>query len=137
MNDTTYNLCDPDSDYSNQTFLWGNDGGDSSTPTAQVVAIPLTYEGSNYFFSETMDSQQCQEGMKFGIKVLHGNGLPPVLNQLPPPPYATPPLPATSTEGGSGPMSQNQSSEKNGVMVMRGGMAWAGLGMLSLVLMAV
>jgi Plastocyanin-like domain len=138
-NETTYNLCDPNSDDGNQTLIWNNNGGDSnsSTPAAKVVPIPLTYEGSNYFFPGTMDGEQCQKGMKFGIKVLHGNGLPPALNQPPPPPYATPPSPATATEGGSGTTSPDQSSEKNGVTSMRGGMVWAGLGMLILVLMAV
>ncbi|KAF3334496.1 Lamin-like protein [Carex littledalei] len=136
-NETTYNLCDASSDDGNQTFLWGSDGGDSnsSSPTPQVVEIPLVYEGSNYFFSDTMEGAQCQKGMKFGINVVHGNGLPPAFNQPPPAPYTTPPPPMT-TGGGGGP-SQDQSSPKNGVEGMQGGMVWTCLVLLSLGLMAV
>ncbi|XP_078171783.1 early nodulin-like protein 18 [Carex rostrata] len=130
-NETTYNLCDATSDDGNQTFLWGIDGGNSSIPTPQVIEIQLVYEGSNYFFSDTMEGEQCQKGMKFGINVMHGNGLPLAFNQTSP----TPPPPMT-TGGGGGP-SQDQSSTKNGVEGMQGGMVWTCLVLLSLGLMAV
>ncbi|KAJ1685535.1 hypothetical protein LUZ63_016925 [Rhynchospora breviuscula] len=137
-NDTTYSLCDATNDDGNQTFLWGSDGGDSnsSNPTPEVLEIPLIYEGPNYFFSDTMDGNQCQNGMKFEINVLHGNGLPPALKQPPSPSPVPKPLPPTST-GGGGNSSENQTSKKNGVEGIRGGFVLAILGMLSLFLTTV
>lgn len=58
-----------------------------------TVSVPLTIEGSNYFFSDASDGVQCQHGMAFEINVAHGLGLPPALNQPPPPPYMEPPGP--------------------------------------------
>jgi len=47
--------------------------------------------GPNYFFSDTNEGVQCQHGLAFQIDVQRGIGLPPNLNQPPPPPYAEPP----------------------------------------------
>ncbi|KAJ4794910.1 hypothetical protein LUZ62_046156 [Rhynchospora pubera] len=135
-NDTTYSLCDASNDDGNQTFLWGSDGGDSNSSNPEVLEIPLIYEGPNYFFSDTMDGEQCQNGMKFEINVLHGNGLPPALKQPPSPSPVPKPLPPTST-GGDGSSNENQTSEKNGVEGIRGGFVLAILGMLSLFLTTV
>lgn len=64
-----------------------------------TVAVPLTIEGANYFFSDASDGVQCENGMAFGINVSHGVGLPPNLNQPPPPPYVEPPSNADGTPG--------------------------------------
>lgn len=77
-------------------------GGNSEYGKALVVAVPLTIEGSQYFFSEADDGLQCQHGMAFQIKVSHGFGLPPSLNQPPPPPYVEPP--STVEEGQTPPI---------------------------------
>ncbi|KAK9273069.1 hypothetical protein L1049_017876 [Liquidambar formosana] len=87
-NDTTYKSCTMD-DMSNDTFSY--DGGSSEFDQAMTVAVPLTSEGPNYYFSDAEDGVQCEQGMAFEIVVSHGQGLPPSLNQPPPPPYAEPP----------------------------------------------
>ncbi|MQL80287.1 hypothetical protein Taro_012735 [Colocasia esculenta] len=124
-NKTTYGLCSLDQDYGNLTTQWtpfeGADGG-SGGRAADAIAVPLTVNGENYYFSSTGDGIQCRNGMKFHITVAHGSGLPPALNQPPPPPPtpATPPplspidaTPSSQSEtfyngaparGGSGPL---------------------------------
>ncbi|XP_030535479.1 cucumber peeling cupredoxin-like [Rhodamnia argentea] len=88
---TTYQACNIDNASGNDTFLYG--GGSGQFGKALTVAVPLTLEGPNYFFSDADDGVQCQNGMSFEIDVKHGSGLPPSLNQPPPPPYAEPPGP--------------------------------------------
>nr|GMC82805.1 cucumber peeling cupredoxin-like [Ipomoea batatas] len=86
-NETTYKSCtmdDPSDD--TYTFL----GGSNEFGKAVTVAVPLTIEGTQYYFSGADDGLQCQNGMAFEIKVGHGLGLPPSLNQPPPPPYVDP-----------------------------------------------
>lgn len=106
FNATTYALCDFSDDDGNDTaFYYDGSGG----PTANLtVAVPLTSEGANYFFSAADGGVECLRGMRFEITVSHGRGLPPSLNQPPPPPYvdlAPPPPPdiaVTPTTGGVG-----------------------------------
>lgn len=92
---TTYQACNIDDASGNDTFQYG--GGSDQFGEALTVAVPLTLEGPNYFFSDADDGVQCQKGMRFEIDVKHGSGLPPSLNQPPPPPYAEPPGPDAAT----------------------------------------
>ncbi|KAL6965124.1 hypothetical protein U1Q18_036179 [Sarracenia purpurea var. burkii] len=91
-NDTTYRSCSTDDASGDDTFQYG--GGSDQFGVAATIAVPLTIEGSNYFFSDADDGVQCQQGMAFEIAVNHGLGLPPSLNQPPPPPYVAPPTPS-------------------------------------------
>lgn len=89
-NQTTYQTCDYASD---DSIEWTN-----AEPTANVtlttVWVPLTREGSNYFFSGDYDGWQCANAsQKFQINVTYGQGLPPSLS-VPP---AAPPPPTTNT----------------------------------------
>ncbi|OUZ99469.1 Plastocyanin-like [Macleaya cordata] len=88
FNETAYQKCDADDTSETDTSVYsgGNEIGKEVT-----FAVPLTIEGSNYFFSDTDDGVQCAQGMAFKINVKHGRGLPPSLNQPPPPPYVEPP----------------------------------------------
>lgn len=88
---TTYLSCTIDDAQSNDTFQY--DGGETKFGEPLTVAVPLTKEGPNYYFSDGDDGGQCQRGMAFTIQVQHGLGLPPSLNQPPPPPYTEPPGP--------------------------------------------
>ncbi|KAK4269692.1 hypothetical protein QN277_022817 [Acacia crassicarpa] len=90
---TTYQNCSAD-DSDNGTFVYNS--GDSRFGEALAIAVPLTIEGPNYYFSDASDGVQCQNGMAFEINVKHGLGLPPSLNQPPPPPYIEPPGPDTA-----------------------------------------
>ncbi|KAJ4950430.1 hypothetical protein NE237_027262 [Protea cynaroides] len=72
-------------------------GGGTTAANSLTVPVPLTQEGSNFYFSDAYDGAQCQKGMAFEIQVNHGLGLPPSLNQPPPPPYASPPSPDSQT----------------------------------------
>ncbi|KAI8023638.1 Uclacyanin 1 [Camellia lanceoleosa] len=90
-NDTTYQSCSMD-DASDDTSQYG--GGSNQFGQAMVIPVPLTSQGTNYFFSGADDTIQCQQGMAFQIFVNHGLGLPPSLNQPPPPPYVEPPTPS-------------------------------------------
>ncbi|KAK4397357.1 hypothetical protein Sango_1572300 [Sesamum angolense] len=74
----------------NQTFNLGD--------YLMVISVPLTIEGTQYYFSDADDGEQCLHGMAFEIKVNHGLGLPPSLNQPPPPPYVPPPEPADQAQ---------------------------------------
>lgn len=98
-NKTTYGLCSLDQDYGNLTTQWtppdGADGGTGSRGV-DLIAVPLTEDGDNYYFSSAANGVQCQKGMRFHIVVAYGSGLPPELNQPPPPPpvpSTPPPLP--------------------------------------------
>lgn len=101
-NKTTYALCTvSEDDTDGETFIYTP----TQTPTpitnssapAASIEVPLTQEGTNYFFSAAQDGIQCSKGMKFDILVAKGRGLPPSLNQ-PPPPFVervVPPPPDT------------------------------------------
>ncbi|KAF6176078.1 hypothetical protein GIB67_000172 [Kingdonia uniflora] len=86
-NATTYKLCNADDDASNgDIFIYDNSTANGSL----TFAVPLTKEGPNYFFD---DGVECEKGMAFQISVKHGKGLPPNLNQPPPPAYVESPPP--------------------------------------------
>ncbi|XP_009776438.1 early nodulin-like protein 18 [Nicotiana tabacum] len=88
-NETTYRNCSMDDASDDDTFQY--QGGSNEFGEAMTVAVPLTIEGAQYYFSDADDGTQCLNGMAFEIKVGHGIGLPPNLNQPPPPPYVEPP----------------------------------------------
>lgn len=92
-NKTTYDSCTTDDALDTDTFQY--DGGSNDFGKAMIIAVPLTIEGTQYFFSDADDGEQCQQGMAFVIKVSHGLGLPPSLNQPPPPAYVPPPAPTS------------------------------------------
>ncbi|KAG0458228.1 hypothetical protein HPP92_023385 [Vanilla planifolia] len=97
-NQTTYHLCDASGD---DDVLIFTPKGNTEFGVAAVVEVPLTVEGTNYFFSDAgADGIQCAKGMRFHIKVGHGRGLSPQLNQPPPPPSVdsqVPPPPAEAS----------------------------------------
>ncbi|GMH21678.1 hypothetical protein Nepgr_023520 [Nepenthes gracilis] len=106
-NATAYKSCSAD-DTSDDTSIY--DSGSNVFGQTITIAVPLTIEGSNYFFSDPGDDGfQCERGMRFEIKVNHGSGLPPILNQPPPPPYAPPPAsePPPVFEGSGGGQGQS------------------------------
>ncbi|XP_076934274.1 early nodulin-like protein 18 [Bidens hawaiensis] len=94
-NETTFHSCSIDNSSDSDTFVYtqGNVIGQPLT-----VVVPLTIEGPNYFFSDANDGIQCESGLAFGINVTHGVGLPPNLNQPPPPPYVDPPSNADGSD---------------------------------------
>uniref|UniRef100_A0A0D9XZ29 Phytocyanin domain-containing protein n=1 Tax=Leersia perrieri TaxID=77586 RepID=A0A0D9XZ29_9ORYZ len=96
-NVTAYTLCDAEGP---ETLIYSPRGGD---PAATTIAVPLTAEGPNYFFSDADDGAQCEQGMRFEIKVAHGRGLPPDLAHPPPadkPRVLAPPPDGTSLNPG-------------------------------------
>ncbi|KAL8227886.1 hypothetical protein R6Q57_015470 [Mikania cordata] len=88
-NETTFRSCSIDNSSDTDTFIYGNGNQQFGQPL--TVEVPLTIVGPNYFFSDADDAVQCENGMAFEINVSHGVGLPPSLNQPPPPPYMAPP----------------------------------------------
>ncbi|MFQ6619980.1 hypothetical protein Gotur_000950 [Gossypium turneri] len=88
-NETTYRNCTTDDASDTDTFQYN--GGKTDFDQSLTIEVPLTIEGANYYFSDAGDGVQCQRGMAFKILVRHGNGLPPSLNQPPPPPYVEAP----------------------------------------------
>ncbi|KAL4586032.1 hypothetical protein LXL04_010662 [Taraxacum kok-saghyz] len=88
-NETTFRSCSVDNSSDSDTFLYSQGNQQFGQPL--TVAVPLTIEGPNYFFSDASDGIQCEQGMAFSINVTHGVGLPPSLSQPPPPPYVDPP----------------------------------------------
>lgn len=40
------------------------------------LAVMLTAEGANYFFSDAWYGEHCRKGMRFEVAVAHGRGLP-------------------------------------------------------------
>ncbi|XP_076954504.1 early nodulin-like protein 18 [Bidens hawaiensis] len=94
-NETTYRSCSIDNSSDSDTFVYSQ-GNVIKQPL--TVAVPLTIEGPNYFFSGANDGIQCENGLAFGINVTHGVGLPPSLNQPPPPPYVDPPSNADGSD---------------------------------------
>ena len=96
-NETTYKNCSIDYSEDDDTFSFTS--GNSEFNQSLTIAIPLTINGTNYYFSDSDDGVQCQQGMAFEIDVKYGSGLPPSLNQPPPPAYVepSPPLPDVTT----------------------------------------
>ncbi|XP_021904561.1 cucumber peeling cupredoxin-like [Carica papaya] len=90
-NEAIYKSCIIDDAPDDEYFQY--DGGSREFGQALTIAVPLTIEGPNYYFSDADDGVQCQHGMAFEIVVNRGLGLPPSLNQPPPPPYMEPPGP--------------------------------------------
>lgn len=88
-NETTYRSCTADDASDDDTFHY--QGGSDEFGKAMTIAVALTIEGQQYYFSDADDGTQCLKGMAFEIKVGHGIGLPPSLNQPPPPRYVEPP----------------------------------------------
>jgi len=102
-NATTYDLCDPSDDLSPATYIYGGGGG--GLEQINTIPVPLVEEGANYFFSEADGGTQCQQGMRFEIKVEHGQGLPPSLKNPPPAPkerVLAPPPAGTAFSGTGG-----------------------------------
>ncbi|KAM6584937.1 hypothetical protein CsatB_011939 [Cannabis sativa] len=85
-NKTIYQSCT----YKNSTNDDDNtiqyDGGGGKLGEALTIEVPLTIQGSTYYFSNTGDKVQCQRGMAFQIQVGNGDGFLPDLNYAPPPP---------------------------------------------------
>jgi len=106
-NSTTYSLCDPSEDDGQETYIYGVGGGGTGGPEEdEVMAVPLIYEGTYYLFSEANGGAQCQQGMRFEIKVAYGRGLPPDLAHPPPPAkervLAPPPAGSAFSKGSDG-----------------------------------
>lgn len=53
-------------------------GSSGWKPEAAFLAVMLTAEGTNYFFSDAWDGEHCRKGMRFDVAVAHGRGLPSV-----------------------------------------------------------
>ncbi|XP_062203486.1 early nodulin-like protein 18 [Phragmites australis] len=118
-NSTSYALCDPsEEDPSPTTFIYGGGGGGGggAVEEADTLAVPLTFKGENYFFSEADGGVQCQQGMRFEIKVAHGRGLPPALAHPPPPPKerVLAPPPAGTAFSGIGTIEPGDGAGDNG-----------------------
>ncbi|MCD7467624.1 hypothetical protein HAX54_005167 [Datura stramonium] len=111
-NETTYRNCTMDYASDDDTFQY--EGGSNEFGKAMTIAVPLTIEGQQYYFSDADDGTQCLNGMAFEIKVGHGIGLPPSLNQPPPPPYVEPP--STVEEAESPPITVVTNSPNGGVI---------------------
>ncbi|CAA7396266.1 unnamed protein product [Spirodela intermedia] len=88
-NRTTYRLCSLDQDYGNLTSQWTSDAADGGGAGSggDLIPVPLTEDGGNYFFSSADGGAQCRNGMKFHIVVLHRQGQP----SPSPSPAASPP----------------------------------------------
>ncbi|TVU25386.1 hypothetical protein EJB05_27880, partial [Eragrostis curvula] len=63
----------------------GTSGSSGWKPEEAFLAVMLTAEGANYFFSDAWDGEHCRKGMRFEVAVAHGRGLPSV-----PPSYYEP-----------------------------------------------
>lgn len=91
-NQTTYKNCTVEfAEDDGDTVQYG--GGARNFGEHLILEVPLTIVGPNFFFSNGGgdDGVQCRKGMAFSIAVARGAGLPPSLNQPPPPIYAEPP----------------------------------------------
>lgn len=130
-NATTYANCTADFAEDNDTTVY--DSGSSVFGRPITVNVPLTIEGSNYFFSDAGDGFDCEHGMRFEIKVVHGSGLPASLSQPPPPPYTPGPAyeaPPVFLGGGGG---QGQALNGNGCGFPMSGGGFAGAVMAAVV----
>ncbi|TVU50412.1 hypothetical protein EJB05_01782 [Eragrostis curvula] len=142
-NATSYDLCDASEDESPETFIYGGGGGGGGgAEEGDTVAVPLTVEGANYFFSEADGGAQCQQGMRFEIKVAHGQGLPPSLAHpspapkgrvLAPPPDGTAFSGTGTVEPGNG-AGDNGGEGTGGAPRAAGAFLWVALGVASAVL---
>ncbi|KAL8114271.1 hypothetical protein AgCh_021211 [Apium graveolens] len=96
-NATTYKNCTIDYSEDDDTFSFTS--GNNEFNQSLTIAVPLTINGTNYYFSDSNDGVQCEQGMAFEIDVKYGSGLPPSLNQPPPPAYVepSPPVPDVTT----------------------------------------
>lgn len=96
-NETTYKNCSIDYSEDDDTFSFTS--GNNEFNKSLTIAVPLTINGTNYYFSDSDDGVQCERGMAFEIDVKYGSGLPPSLNQPPPPAYVepSPPVPDVTT----------------------------------------
>ncbi|KAJ1275427.1 hypothetical protein BS78_05G134900 [Paspalum vaginatum] len=114
-NATAYDLCDAADDPSNSIF-GGGGGGGGGLEESSTIAVPLTREGPNYFFSDADDGAQCQQGMRFEIKVEHGQGLPPSMAHPPPAPKerVLAPPPAGTAFSGTGGVEPGDGAGDNG-----------------------
>ncbi|MCO5614568.1 hypothetical protein L7F22_068851 [Adiantum nelumboides] len=97
LNETVYKDCDymnSDGDFE----VWGE------SETTMASAIPLVHTGPNYFFCGVNNSELCKQGMKFGINVTEGDGLPPSLAIPPPAPVneTVPSVPSGPSGDGDG-----------------------------------
>ncbi|KAF5191673.1 early nodulin-like protein [Thalictrum thalictroides] len=110
-NETTYNSCDTEDALDTDTFIYQ---GENVFGQPLVIQVPLTKEGTNYFFSDANDGLQCSQNMKFEIDVKHGIGLPSYLNQPPPPPYVEPPQSSDSNPTPSSETSSNSGFRDSG-----------------------
>ncbi|WVZ91065.1 hypothetical protein U9M48_037285 [Paspalum notatum var. saurae] len=91
-NATVYKLC--------STGVTASGGGSGWKPEGAFLAVMLTAEGANYFFSDAWNGEHCQKGMRFEVSVARGRGLPSV-----PPSYYEPlsgAAPAGTRRGGTG-----------------------------------
>ncbi|CAN6347595.1 unnamed protein product [Urochloa humidicola] len=116
-NATTYNLCDPTDDLAPTTYIYGGGGGGGGgTEENNTIAVPLVLEGTNYFFSDADGGAQCQQGMRFEIKVEHGQGLPPALKNPPAAPKerVLAPPPAGTAFSGTGGVEPGDGAGDNG-----------------------
>lgn len=116
-NETTYNSCTTDDALDSDTFQYY--GGKNEFGSAMTIAVPLTINSTQYYFSESDDGEQCQQGMAFMIKVDHGLGLPPSLNQPPPPAYVQPPTSSSDEELPPPGTAVNTPSSNDAMMVTR------------------
>lgn len=123
-NVTTYSLCDPSDDDGPETSIYSGGGGEGGgVEVTDAIAVPLTFEGANYFFSDADGGAQCEQGMRFEIKVAHGRGLPPALAHPPPAPkwsvLAPPPDGAVTSPavfgGGGGDDTEGKNGERRAV----------------------
>ena len=108
-NATTYDLCDPSDDLSPATYIYSGGGLEENN----TIPVPLVEEGANYFFSDADGGVQCQKGMRFEIKVEHGQGL---LKNPPPAPKERvfSPPPAGTTFSGTGGVEPGDGAGDNG-----------------------
>uniref|UniRef100_A0A0A9UBF8 Uncharacterized protein n=1 Tax=Arundo donax TaxID=35708 RepID=A0A0A9UBF8_ARUDO len=91
-------------------------GGGAGANAAGTIAVPLTDEGTNYFFSNADSGAQCEQGMRFEIKVARGQGLPPSLAHPPPAPKerVLAPPPAGTAFSGTGGVEPGNGAGDNG-----------------------
>lgn len=114
-NATTYDLCDPSDDP--ETLIYGGGGGGGGgLEQNNTIPVALVLEGTNYFFSDADGGSQCQQGMRFEIKVQHGQGLPPSLKSPPPAPKerVLAPPPAGTAFSGTGGVEPGDGAGDNG-----------------------
>lgn len=124
-NETSYRNCSAaDDDTGGDVSVYS--GGEGFGVPA-TLAVPLTRVGPNYYFSDAGDGEQCVKGMKLEITVRQGSGLPPYLNQPPPPPYVDPGVQTSPADGGEVVPGGGGGGKENGGMKRGFGVGFAGL----------